>query len=592
MPNFRPAVLARVASALIAPLSAAVLAQSPLSPGIDPPASRRPAAAREGLSAELFYRLLLGDVAMQRGEAGLAARAYLEAAREAQDPRIARRATEIALVARQRNTAQEAAKLWATLDPTAERPKQVVAALAAGGDSMRGDGMDAAADDELKQRLARALADSSLSGSGVGDAFLQLNRLFAGQSDKRAVYRLIREVAQPYATTPEAHFAVALAAYNAGVDDKDMAAVAMAEIDRALELRPGWDRGAVMKSELLGKRSNDAAIAYLRDFLKANPDNRPVAGALAQRYVEQKQYAEARAVMQKLWDEDKSSRDLEFAVASIALSMKDYAEAERLFRDLKSGGYGEAGAMDLYLAQIAEENKRYDEAIERYRAVPDGDRAWLAKLRIGAMMGKQGKIADARRWFAELPAVTIDERVQVRQAEAQMLRDAGDVAGSYAVLTKAIDEYPESPELIYDSALLAERLDRIDEAEAKLRKLVALKPDDAQSLNALGYTLVDRTTRTQEGYDLIERANKLSPDDPFIMDSMGWALYRLGRMEEAETYLKRALAGRPDAEIAAHLGEVLWAKGDRDTARALWKAQLEANPDNPVLQETVKRLSR
>jgi len=452
--------------------------------------------------------------------------------------------------------------------------------------------MDAAADDELKQRLARALADSSLSGTGVGDAFLQLNRLFAGQSDKRAVYRLIREVAQPYPTTPEAHFAVALAAYNAGVDDKDMAAVAMAEIDRALELRPGWDRGAVMKSELLGKRSNDAAIAYLRDFLKANPDNRPVAGALAQRYVEQKQYAEARAVMQKLWDQDKSSKDLEFAVANIALQMKDYAEAERLLRDLKSANYGEPGAIDLYLAQVAEETKRYPEAIEHYRAVQEGDRAWFSKLRIAALMGKQGKVADARRYLADLPAVTIDERVQVRQAEAQLLREAGDNAGAYAVLQKALETYPESPDLNYDAALLAEKLDRVDEAETRLRKLVALKPDDAQSLNALGYTLVDRTTRTQEGFDLIERAHKLSPDDPFIMDSMGWALYRLGRLEDAETYLKRALAGRPDAEIAAHLGEVLWAKGDRDTARALWKAQLEANPDNPVLQETVKRLSR
>jgi len=188
--------------------------------------------------------------------------------------------------------------------------------------------------------------------------------------------------------------------------------------------------------------------------------------------------------------------------------------------------------------------------------------------------------------------VTIDERVQVRQAEAQLLRDSGDVAGAYAVLTKALAEFPESPDLNYDAALLAEKLDRVDEAESRLRKLVALKPDDAQSLNALGYTLVDRTSRTEEGFALIERAHKLAPNDPFIMDSMGWALFRLGRLDEAESYLKRALAERPDAEIAAHLGEVLWAKGDRDSARAIWKAQLEANPDNAVLKETVKRLAR
>ena len=172
-----------------------------------------------------------------------------------------------------------------------------------------------------------------------------------------------------------------------------------------------------------------------------------------------------------------------------------------------------------------------------------------------------------------------------------MLREAGDIPAAYAVLKRAIDEFPESADLNYDIALIAERMNRVDEAEAHLKKLVELKPDDAQSLNALGYTLVDRTARVSEGYALIEKAHKLSPGDPFIMDSMGWALFRLGRLDEAEDFLKRALAERPDAEIAAHLGEVLWAKGDRDGARALWKVQLESNPDNAVLKETVERLA-
>lgn len=587
----RPLSVSSLMLSLLTGLAGTAQAQSPLSPALDPPASRRPAASTaEGLTPDLFYRLLLGDVALQRGETGLAARAYLDAAREVQDARIARRATEIALASRQRGLAQEAAKLWAALDPSADRPKQVIAALAA-GESGR-EPVDTSGDDELKARLAKLLADSALSGGGVGEAFLQINRLFGQQSDKKAVLRLIREVAQPYPASPEAHFAVALAAYTAGQDDVATAGVANAAIDRALELHPDWDRAALLKAEILGKRSPDAALAYLQQFLAAHPTAKPVAGALAQMYVEQKRYGDARAVMQRLWDQDKSSRDLEFAVASIALQMKDYPEALRLLRDLQTAGYGEPGAMDLYLAQVAEETKRYADAIEHYRAVQEGDRAWLAKLRIGAMMGKLGKIDDAKRWFAELPAVTIDERVQVRQGEAQMLRESGDNAAAYATLVKAIETFPESPELIYDAALLAEKLNRIDEAEARLRKLVALKPDDAQTLNALGYTLVDRTSRTSEGYALIERAHKLSPADPFILDSMGWALFRLGRLDEAETFLKRALAERPDAEIAAHLGEVLWAKGDHDGARALWKVQLEANPDNAVLQETVKRLAR
>jgi len=583
----RPSVLFRACSVIVVAcaFAGAVVAETP-----SPSANDAPNAGKssEGLSPDLFYRLLLGDVALQRGDAAVAARAYLDAAREAHDARIAKRATEIALSSRQRTLAQEAAKLWSSLDAAAERPKQILSALANGGDR---DPIETSGDEDLKLRLSRLLADTAVSGGGVGDAFLQINRLFSQQSDKKAVFRLIRELAQPYPSSPEAHFAVALAALNAGADDVAIASTVIQEAEKALELRPDWDRAALLKAEVISKRSPDAAIKYLQEFVDSQPNSKAAVGALAQFYVEQKRYGDAREVMQKLWDEDKSSRDLEFGVATISLQMKDYAEAERLFTDLKDAGYGEPGTVDLYLAQVAEETKRYADAIERYKAVDEGDRAWLAKLRIGALLGKLGKMDEAKRWLNDLPAVTIEQRIQVRQAEAQLLRDAGDVAGAYAMLQKAIDEHPDSPDLIYDLALVAERLDKVDEAEARLTKLVALKPDDAQALNALGYTLVDRTPRTSEGLALIEKAHKLSPSDPFIMDSMGWALFRLGRLDEAETYLKRALAERPDAEIAAHLGEVLWAKGDRDSARALWKAQLDANPDNVVLKETVKRLA-
>jgi Flp pilus assembly protein TadD len=137
--------------------------------------------------------------------------------------------------------------------------------------------------------------------------------------------------------------------------------------------------------------------------------------------------------------------------------------------------------------------------------------------------------------------------------------------------------------------MVAEKLDKIDEAESSLRRVVELKPDDAQALNALGYTLVDRTPRTSEGFALIEKAHKLSPDDPFILDSMGWALYRLGKLDDAESYLSRAMKERPDAEIAAHLGEVVWKKGDTARAKEIWQSQLQATPDNQVLLETVRR---
>jgi tetratricopeptide (TPR) repeat protein len=198
-------------------------------------------------------------------------------------------------------------------------------------------------------------------------------------------------------------------------------------------------------------------------------------------------------------------------------------------------------------------------------------------------------MADARRYLADLPAVTIEQRVQVRQAEAQLLRDAGDNAEAYAVLTKALVEQPDQPDLLYDIAMVAEKLDKIDVVEARLTQLIALNPENAQALNALGYTLVDRTKRTAEGLALIERAHKLDPKDPFILDSMGWAQFRLGNLDAAEDYLRRALVERPDAEIAAHLGEVLWARGEQARAREVWQSQLKTTPDNPVLLETMRR---
>ncbi len=527
---------------------------------------------------------------MQRGDAALAARAYLEVAQELKDVRLARRAAEIAYATRQRATAEAAATLWLELAPDAERPQQILAALAGGGPAAREGEGGAPSEADLKARLEKLLADQALSGTGVADAFLQLNRAFSRQGDKAAVYAMIRDLAAPYASSPEAHFAVSLAALNAVGTDPAMVAIALERVDRALALKPDWDRAALLKSEILAKRSTDEAVAYLSAFLKTQPDSRPIRGALAQHYVEQKRLAEARTIFEALAAEEPDVREYAMGVAILSYQLKDWPAAEAQFTKLAANG--DDGTAQLYLAQIAEETKRYEVAITRYKAVTDGDRAWLAKLRVAAVLGKLNRIDEGRRWLADLPAVTIDQRIQVRQAEASLLREAGDSAGAYAVLEQGLAEFPDAPDLLYDVAMLAEKLDRLDVAEARLKRLIELKPDDPQALNALGYTLVDRTARIEEGRALIEKALKLSPDDPFILDSMGWALFKLGRYDDAVVYLGRAYAGRPDAEIAAHLGEVLWVKGERDRAKEIWAAQLKDAPDHPVLLETMRRLSR
>jgi tetratricopeptide (TPR) repeat protein len=531
-------------------------------------------------SPDVMYRILIGDIALQRGEPGVAARAYYEAAREAQDVTLARRATEVALFARQRSLALQAAQLWQKLDPSSERARQMASMLA-----LPTGGAD------LKADLERLLADAAGKGNTLGEAFLQLNRALSGQPDKVAVYRLVKELAQPYQGIAEAQFAVALAGYNTGLTDVEIASASMRAVDRALELNPGWERAVLLKADLLAKSSQDSAIRYLAAALADAPQSRPVAGALAQLYAEQKRYGDARAIFQRLLEADPTDRELEYAVAALSFQMRDYAAAERGFLKLKEAGFGEPGAVAFYLGEIAEETRRYDEAIARYGEVAEGERAWAAKLRIAAVMGKQGRIDAARKFLASLGADGGEQEVQLKQAEAQLLQDAKDYKGAYAVLNEALAGDPDSVDLLYDIAMVAEKLDRIEEVESRLKRVIELKPDNAQALNALGYTLVDRTKRAAEGMRLIEKAHALSPEDPFILDSMGWGNYRLGNLDESEKFLRRAMAERPDPEIAAHLGEVLWAKGERASARDVWQAQLKETPDNPVLLETVRRFA-
>lgn len=580
IPPLRSLLFVSLAAAAVAAGDVRAQAADPKPPEAAVAAPDNPAAVDE-LTPEVLYRILVGDVAMQRGDAALAARAYFEAAKDARDPVLARRATEIALFARQRTLALEAAKLWQQLDPKAERARQMVASLAIAG-----------AGSDLKAELQRVLIEAAANDKSLGEAFLQLNQALAAQTDKVAAFRLVQDLAKPYPKVAEAWFAIALAGYNTKLTDPSIAAAATSAADWALELKPGWDRAALIKADILAKGSPEAAIAFLKQFLATTPDARAVAGALAQLYVEQKRFGDARAIFQRLWDEEPDDREFEFAVAAISLQMKDYATAQRLLEELDKAGYGDKGVVPFYLAQVAEETKHYDEAIARYREVTEGDRAWIAKLRIGAMIAKKGDVAAARSYLDGLQPESPERQVELAQAEAQLMRDSGDYKSAYAILTAALERQADSVDLLYDVAMVAEKLDRIDEVEARLKRLIELKPDNAQALNALGYTLVDRTPRTAEGLKLIEKALQIAPDDPFILDSMGWANYRMGNLDDSEKFLRRAFGDQADPEIAAHLGEVLWAKGERDRATEIWQSQLKASPDNPVLIETMRRLAR
>ncbi len=524
------------------------------------------------LSQPILFKLLLAEISLQRGQNNVAVQSYLELTRETKDPRIAQRATEIAWSSRFVGAAIETAGIWLAADPGSQQARQVLAALLVSQARLA----------DAQPHLEKSLAADKES---VAQNFLQLNTLLARHPDKAAVLELTQNLARPYAAVPEAHFSVAQAAWNAG-----QAPVALASIREALKLRPGWEQAALFQGQILARSSSAEALAYYQGYLKSHPRAMDVRLNFARLLVADKQYAEARTEFRSLLQEFPNNPDVTLAVGLLSLQLNDYDAAEaQLLRALETN-HKDPDAVRFYLGQTNEERKRPEEALRWYGSIDGGDQYVPARARYAGILAKQGKLSDARKYLQD-SARNPQQIVQFIQAEAQLLRDAADYPAAFEVLGKAVEKNPNSPELLYDHAMAAEKVDRIDVLEANLRKVIQFKPDYAHAYNALGYTLADRNTRLQEAYTLIEQALKLAPEDPFIMDSMGWVLYRMGQNDASITFLKRAFELRPDAEIAAHLGEVLWAAGQREEARKIWSGALKEHPANELLLATVKKFA-
>jgi tetratricopeptide (TPR) repeat protein len=284
--------------------------------------------------------------------------------------------------------------------------------------------------------------------------------------------------------------------------------------------------------------------------------------------------------------------DVALTAGLLAVQLSDWEAAEKyLKRALELNASG-ADTVRYYLGQVSEERKQPDEALRWYQSVTSGEQYIPAQARIAGIMAKRGQLAEARNSLQAVQAQNLQQRVLLTQAEAQILREAGAYKEAFELLGAALEKYPNVPDLLYDYAMAAEKVDRLDVVESNLRKLIELRPEHAHAYNALGYTLADRTDRLQEAHELIDRALKLAPDDPFIQDSMGWVLYRLGRADEGRVYLEQAFKSRPDPEIAAHLGEVLWVQGQRAEALRIWNGSLKAHPGNEVLQGVIKKFSQ
>lgn len=528
------------------------------------------AAPSTELTPEILYQFMFAEVAGARGQLPLSVAAYLDLARNTRDPRIAKRAAEVALAGRQYDAAIAATRIWAEQEPNSAGAQQMMVTLAAAFGRL----------DEVVLHLSRSL---ELDRENVPTALMRLNRLLGRIQDKAAVYKVVVDATEPYLQLPEAHFARAQAAYAA----KEMAQ-AQASLEVALGQRPDWEFAVLFKA-LMAQAQPTEVIAILQPFVRANPESMDARLALARALVVERRFEEALSEFKVVLARQPANPDVIYAVGLLSMQMRDFELAEIQFKRLVDTNYAEANLVRTYLAQMAEEKKDFKSAAEWYASVTPGTHYMPAQARAAQLTARQGDFDGARAILQNARPADEAAQVQLIVAEGALLREANRNEEAYRFLDKSLQGRPNEPELLYETALAADRIGKFDVAEQLWQKLIKVKPDHAHAYNALGYSLTERGVRLEEAQQLIDKALALLPDDPFILDSKGWVQFRLGDKQAALATLQKAFSKRPDPEIAAHLGEVLWALGRQDDARKVWSEAARQSPGNQALADTIKK---
>jgi tetratricopeptide (TPR) repeat protein len=466
--------LAALSFAFGVPAHASEAAASPGKPAAferpaAPPGNAAVSEARDETPGQAVYEVLLAEIALQRGGAELAVQAYADLALRTRDPRIMERAIEVAGFARRFDVALEIAHLWLDVEPASPQARKILTSVLIMSDRF----------DELAPHLIRMLESDK---AALPANLLGLNRLFTRTPNRAAVFRLIEAVCQPFFGLAEAHYAVAVAASGAGLGEH-----ARRETRLALELRPDWETAALLYVQLLMRESRDEAIEFMEGFLEGNPDAQQARLMFARILVGEHRYTDARHEFDRLLQDSPDSPEIIYSVAMLALQFDDKALAEtHLKRFIALDDAPERSAAYYFLGQIAEDEQRIDEALARYAEVVSGDHYLAARARQAHLLSGQGKIDEGRDLLRNARTGRPEERIQLQLAEAALLREAGRLQEAFDFLEQRLAENPEQSDLMYETALLAERLNKLDLMENRLRRLIDLRPDQPHAYNALG----------------------------------------------------------------------------------------------------------
>jgi len=553
----------------------------------DAPAAAQAAPVPSSLDGELFYQLLIGEINTRAGEPSTGFALILDAARKTNDAQLYQRAADIALQSRSGDAALQAAQAWRQAQPASREANRYVLQilialnrLTETVEPLRG---------EL--RLAPLPEHARVIGT--------LPRLYARAADKKLAASVMEQALAEQLASP----ATAAAAAWTAVGRMRLAAGelpgALVAVERAQTLEPAAEGPALLALEMMDPKL-PSAEPLVRKYLEGNPRALPeIRMAYARNLLDTQRYAEASAQLQVVTREKPDYPEGWLVLGSLQLQDNQLAASQTsLLRYVELVQQGEQneqatrGLSQAYLslAQLAEKRKDFAGAESWLAKISNSQELVQAQTRRASLLAKQGKLGEARQLIRALPERKPEDARIKLMAEITLLRDQKEYKSAYELLSKAVAQFPAETDLLYDQAMMAEKLGSLGEMERLLRQLLVLKPDYHHAYNALGYSLAERNVRLPEAKQLIQKALEFAPADPFIQDSLGWVEFRLGNKAEAARIFEIAYKAKPDAEIAAHYGEVMWSLGQRDKAIAVWKEGMLLNPENETLLETLKRL--
>ncbi|MAR89688.1 MAG: tetratricopeptide repeat protein [Pseudomonadota bacterium] len=520
---------------------------------------------------DTLFELLLAEFAGKRNRADVALGKYLKQAHETRDPQVVERAAFIARYLGAHQATLDAAMLWTEIEPDNPVPRELAAI-----ELIRFDQLDA----------AMAQVDRLLASDGrMNFEYLLQAARGADQETRQKILARLRQYSTELEDARLWYAKGALEAMNGNHPQ------AMTDFNRALELEPSYGSAILARAQsLIASNRTDEAMKYLAQQTSLWPEDKRLGVAYARYLMQQGQLDAAQQQFYRLSRNFPLDGDLVLSLALLSWENQKTEQAKAQFHRLLEMNHRTDEA-NIYLARIAASEENYDLASQYFRQVTLGPQYPLAQIQLALLQQKQGRLETALATLDQARDSYPKEAAKFTLAKSEVLADADRVAEAIAVLDQALAATPDNINMLYTRAMLKEQLDDFDGMESDLRQVLELQPDNSAALNALGYTFANRNQRLKEAWELIERAYELNPEDPAIIDSMGWIKYRLGQKEAALDYLRQAYEAFEDQEIAAHLGEVLWVTGQREEALIIWREALEKNPDSEILRDVMRRFA-